>query len=230
MAFMPKVVIALVAGYAIGAGLFETVGRPVLEFYGKDAYFEDFSLRYNDWGAWAVLIAGVTPFPYKVITILSGATALSLPVFIVASVLARGLRAVVRAGSDDRVEALNQLLWTYGEATFLPHGSAADGHAEDQPVWLTAGEDVPNGAQVLVLTDGVAADPGRLDGFLRVCDMFDGNDPEAVGAARRRWLACRDAGHALQYHQQKPEGGWQKAADHRPAGPDAAAGEDRTPA
>ncbi len=79
-------------GYFIGFALFESVGRPVLEFYGKDAYFEDFSLRYNDFGAWAVLIAGVTPFPYKVITILSGSTALSLPVFIVASVIARGLR------------------------------------------------------------------------------------------------------------------------------------------
>jgi membrane protein YqaA with SNARE-associated domain len=58
-------------GYFIGWGLFESVGRPVLEFYGKDAYFDDFSQRYNEFGAWAVLVAGVTPFPYKVITILS---------------------------------------------------------------------------------------------------------------------------------------------------------------
>ncbi len=84
-------------GYYIGYGLFETVGRPVLEFYGKDAYFEEFRARYNEWGAWAVLIAGVTPFPYKVITILSGSTALSLPVFMVASVVARG-SAVLRPG------------------------------------------------------------------------------------------------------------------------------------
>ncbi len=91
-------------GYWIGYGLFESVGRPVLEFYGKDVYFEEFRARYNDWGAWAVLIAGVTPFPYKVITILSGATALSLPVFIVASVVARGLRFFVVAA----------LLWKFG--------------------------------------------------------------------------------------------------------------------
>ncbi len=91
-------------GYYIGYGLFESVGRPVLEFYGKDAYFEDFRTRYNEWGAWAVLIAGVTPFPYKVITILSGATSLSLPVFIVASILARGLRFFVVAA----------LLWKFG--------------------------------------------------------------------------------------------------------------------
>jgi membrane protein YqaA with SNARE-associated domain len=92
------------AGYYIGWGLFESVGRPVLEFYGKDAYFEDFAVRYNEWGAWAVLIAGVTPFPYKVITIMSGATGLSLPVFMVASLIARGLRFFIVAA----------LLWKFG--------------------------------------------------------------------------------------------------------------------
>ena len=80
------------AGYWIGYGAFETIGRPVLEFYGKEAYFEQFRERYNEWGAWAVLIGGVTPFPYKVITILSGATGLSLPVFIIASFIARAFR------------------------------------------------------------------------------------------------------------------------------------------
>lgn len=79
-------------GYWIGASFYETIGLPVLEFYGKTAYFETFGQNYNEWGAWAVLIAGVTPFPYKVITILSGVTGLSLPVFMVASVVARGLR------------------------------------------------------------------------------------------------------------------------------------------
>lgn len=91
-------------GYWIGAALFETVGQPVLEFYGKDAYFGEFATRYNEYGAWAVLIAGVTPFPYKVITILSGSTGLNLGVFIVASVVARALRFFVLAG----------LLWKFG--------------------------------------------------------------------------------------------------------------------
>ena len=84
-------------GYLIGAAAFETVGRPVLEFYGKMDGFAEFQDRYNEWGAWAVLIAGVTPFPYKVITITSGITQLSLPVFIVASVIARGLRFFIVA-------------------------------------------------------------------------------------------------------------------------------------
>ncbi|MGR3640459.1 YqaA family protein [Alterinioella nitratireducens] len=91
-------------GYWIGYSVFETVGRPVLEFYGKDAYFDEFATRYNEYGAWMVLIAGVTPFPYKVITILSGSTGLSLPVFIVASVIARGLRFFIVAA----------LLWKFG--------------------------------------------------------------------------------------------------------------------
>jgi membrane protein YqaA with SNARE-associated domain len=91
-------------GYFIGWGLFEQVGRPVLEFYGKDVYFEDFAANYNEWGAWAVLIAGVTPFPYKVVTILSGATGLNFTVFMVASVIARGFRFFVVAA----------LLWKFG--------------------------------------------------------------------------------------------------------------------
>ncbi len=92
-------------GYWIGFALFEEVGRPMLEFYGKDAYFAAFAERYNEWGAWAVLVAGVTPFPYKVITILSGATALNPWVFFVASVIARGLRFFLVAA----------LLWKFGE-------------------------------------------------------------------------------------------------------------------
>ena len=91
-------------GYFIGAEAYELIGRPVLEFYGKDAYFEEFRHKYNEWGAWAVLIAGITPFPYKVITILSGATGLNLTVFMVASVIARGFRFFVLAA----------LLWKFG--------------------------------------------------------------------------------------------------------------------
>lgn len=91
-------------GYLIGWGLFEQVGRPVLEFYGKDARFEEFGAAYNEWGAWAVLIAGVTPFPYKVITILSGVTGLNFGVFMVASAIARGLRFFIVAA----------LLWKFG--------------------------------------------------------------------------------------------------------------------
>lgn len=92
------------AGYAIGALFFDLIGNPIIAFYGFDEKFEDFAGRYNEWGAWIVFGAGVTPFPYKVITIASGVTQLDLLVFTVASVLARGLRFFIVAG----------LLWYFG--------------------------------------------------------------------------------------------------------------------
>ncbi|MEL6288166.1 MAG: YqaA family protein [Pseudomonadota bacterium] len=85
-------------GYVIGYFLFDLVGQPVFEAYGYADKFESFRGQYNDYGAWIVLFAGVTPFPYKVITIASGATALNLGVFILASIVARGLRFGILAG------------------------------------------------------------------------------------------------------------------------------------
>ena len=92
-------------GYAIGALAFEGLGRPILESLGKAEAMEGFNARFNDMGFWAVLTAGVTPFPYKVITIMSGWTAMPLGTFIATSILARGLRFFVLAF----------LLWAYGE-------------------------------------------------------------------------------------------------------------------
>ena len=86
------------AGYAIGFYLFEALARPLLEFYGLTDEFGEFAQTYNEWGAWAVLVAGVTPFPFKVITIASGATKLSLLIFILASLIARALRFFAVAG------------------------------------------------------------------------------------------------------------------------------------
>ena len=85
------------AGYAIGAFLFDAVGRPVLEFHGQTGSFEAFRESYNQWGAWIVGGAGLTPFPYKVITIASGATGLDLGIFMAASVVSRGLRFFLEA-------------------------------------------------------------------------------------------------------------------------------------
>jgi membrane protein YqaA with SNARE-associated domain len=85
-------------GSAIGALLYEAVAEPILNFYGYGEKFQPFAGKYNEWGAWAVLIAGLTPFPFKVITIASGATKLSLPVFILASIVARGIRFYAVAG------------------------------------------------------------------------------------------------------------------------------------
>lgn len=85
-------------GYAIGAYAFDAIGAPILAALGKESYFAAFAERYNDWGIWVVLVAGITPFPYKVITIMSGATALPLLVFLFSSIFARGLRFFVVAG------------------------------------------------------------------------------------------------------------------------------------
>jgi membrane protein YqaA with SNARE-associated domain len=80
------------AGYAIGALLYEVIGKPILAFYNAEASFERLSDWYNTWGGWGVLFAAVTPFPYKVLTIFSGATGLRIPVFIAVSIIGRGLR------------------------------------------------------------------------------------------------------------------------------------------
>lgn len=91
-------------GYAIGLFLYDQVGQPVLAFYGYTERFDAFREAYNEWGAWIVAGAGVTPFPYKLITIASGVTALDPVIFGVASVLARGARFFLVAG----------LLWYFG--------------------------------------------------------------------------------------------------------------------
>ena len=91
-------------GYAIGALAFDTVGQPILQALGKADSMEAFNDRFNDVGFWAVLISGITPFPYKVITIMSGWTAMPLGTFIVTSIIARGLRFFIVAA----------LLWKFG--------------------------------------------------------------------------------------------------------------------
>jgi len=91
-------------GYAIGAFAFESVGAPILATLGKADAMAEFATRFNGIGFWAVLTAGVTPFPYKVITIMSGWTAMPLGTFIITSILARALRFFIVAA----------LLWKFG--------------------------------------------------------------------------------------------------------------------
>jgi len=123
-------------------------------------------------------------------------------------ILARGTRAVVMAGSPERVAALDDALWTYDDRSFLPHGSARDGFAEEQPVWLTMQPENPNGAQVLVLTDGAVAEIGA---WPMVLEIFDGNSDAAVATARERWKAHKAAGHELAYWKQDDQGKWEKS-------------------
>jgi DNA polymerase-3 subunit chi len=121
----------------------------------------------------------------------------------------RGHRILVLAGSPERVKALDSLLWTYRPESFLAHGSAQTGMAEDQPIWLTHLSERPNDADLLVLVDGAEADPAP---YAMCCEMFDGLDETAVAAARTRWTRYKAEGHALTYWQQGERGGWEKKA------------------
>lgn len=91
-------------GYAIGAFFYDSIGAPVLQAMGKAEAMEAFNTRFNDFGFWAVLTAGVTPFPYKVITIMSGWTGMPLATFVATSILARAIRFFLVAA----------LLWRFG--------------------------------------------------------------------------------------------------------------------
>ncbi|MEG3618957.1 DNA polymerase III subunit chi [Magnetovibrio sp. PR-2] len=122
--------------------------------------------------------------------------------------LEAGKRAVVVAGSVQRVEHLNGALWTYDAGAWLAHGSAKDGYESDQPVWLTDSDDNPNEAQFLFLTDGAARE--GLENYERCFELFDGANPDMVKQAREKWKAYKDAGHELTYWQQTEQGGWSK--------------------
>jgi len=149
-------------GYAIGIFLFEEIGKPVLEFYGYGPKFAEFQGTYNDWGAWAVFIAGVTPFPYKVITIASGVTALNFAVFMGASVIARGLRFFLLAG----------LLYWFGPAarTIL----------EKYLGWITL-------ALGVLLAGGFVAEIPDLPGCITEGDSLD-EVFKMIEDAKRIWL------------------------------------------
>lgn len=126
---------------------------------------------------------------------------------IVQKALSAGHRILIRTTTEDEAERLNQHLWAWRAESFIPHGSKKDGNANRQPVWLTAGNDNPNEAKVLILTAGQDA-PDAAD-FTLCCDMFDGRDETQVAAARKRWKIYKEAGHTMTYWQQT-EKGWEK--------------------
>ncbi|MBJ3776676.1 DNA polymerase III subunit chi [Acuticoccus mangrovi] len=122
--------------------------------------------------------------------------------------LARDWRAVVQLTDEERLDALDRHLWTYRDDSFLPHGSIRDGNAAHQPVWLTTGEDNPNGAEVRFLGD--RAEPTRVEDYARVVLLFSADDEVAVASARRLWKPLKAAGHACTYWQQSAAGRWEQ--------------------
>ena len=116
--------------------------------------------------------------------------------------LERTWRAVIQVGSEERVEALDTLLWTYREDSFLPHGTRRDGNPEQQPVFLTTSDDNPNRATVRFLVDGAEVEDVTL-----LTSHVDHRD-----RAREQWRLVKDAGCEVTYWQQSPDGRWQKKA------------------
>jgi DNA polymerase-3 subunit chi len=124
--------------------------------------------------------------------------------------LERGWRAVVQAGSPERLEAIDALLWTWKDESFIPHGTSRDGNPELQPFFLTTDDRNPNGSAVRFLVDGATID--SFTGYVRVVVLFDGADDVSVGTARQLWKTVKSAGLAATYWQQGETGRWEKRA------------------
>ena len=131
----------------------------------------------------------------------------ALPVLL-GKTLDAGKRAVVRCGDLQQVATLDEALWKVSEPVWLPHGATGGKYPDRQPIWITAGDDVPNGAHFLFLM-GVSQ-TSEVMAFERVFDLFDGRDEAAVAAARLRWSALREARHTLAYWRQDAKG-WTRA-------------------
>lgn len=120
--------------------------------------------------------------------------------------LRRGWRALVRAGSNERLEQLDEAIWTFRDDSFVPH--AREGDPARQPVWLTQDAGNPNAAQILFLIDG--AEAGDISGFARACVMFDGADEAALLSARSQWKQAKQDGVPASYWKESESRGWEK--------------------
>lgn len=119
-------------------------------------------------------------------------------------------RAVVYGATPERIDALNGYLWTYGRGSFIPHGTAKEGNASDQPIWLTVTDETPNNATFLVMIENQTLPD--LSPYERCLILFDGNDEDSLQKARASWKDLKEKGHAVTYWAQDKEGRWEKAA------------------
>jgi DNA polymerase-3 subunit chi len=124
--------------------------------------------------------------------------------------LEEGRRVLVRASSDEMVAALNERLWTYDDASFLPHGAAGDGDPMTQPIFLTSELENPNAATMLIRLSGAEGSEAD-DAFDLVVLMFDGRDETALAEARGEWRRLKDQGSTISYWREGDEGGWERA-------------------
>jgi DNA polymerase-3 subunit chi len=125
--------------------------------------------------------------------------------------LSRGQRVVVEVSSQERLSAVDDHLWTYSDESFLPHVTAMEADAASNPVVLTTHAHNPNAAQVRICAEGVRI-PDAMQDYERVVLIFDGDDPDALTAAREDWKKARASGLAASYWQQDDTGRWEKKA------------------
>lgn len=119
-------------------------------------------------------------------------------------------KIIIKAANQNDLDKLNEHLWAYSPNSFIPHGSAKDGHAESQPVYLTLKDENPNGADVLILTQGAQCE--NLKDYALVCEMLDGHNQDHIENARSRWKTYKEDGLEISYWQQGPQGGWENKA------------------
>ncbi len=127
--------------------------------------------------------------------------------------LERGWRAVVKTDSSERSDALDNLLWTYDDQSFLAHAQSGDGDAARQPVLITVEDENPNQAQILFCVGGSRPADWRaapLSSLARVVMLFDGRDAAMLDAARAAWKDAKDAGHDVTYWKETPSGKFEK--------------------
>ncbi len=119
-----------------------------------------------------------------------------------------GKRIKIKIGTEQRIEFINSLLWTYNEESFLPHGSKKDGFADLQPIWLTEDDKNPNDAEFLFLVDGANVSQPEVVNFQRVFNIFDGNNADELAKARNLWKELKSLNSEIHYWQQDNKGHW----------------------
>lgn len=132
-----------------------------------------------------------------------------LPI-IVSKAYEKGHRILIRCADPQSVKTMDKHLWTFHPDTFLPHATDKDSDFEDQPIVITSADQNLNKADVVFLTQGTQWPDD--DNVALYCDLFDGNDPEAVSQARERWKKTQDSDHKATYWQQSDQGRWEQKA------------------
>lgn len=140
-----------------------------------------------------------------------GPVEVTLPMLL-GKAMGAGWRVAVRGRDPARMDWLDEKLWLGSDEGFLPHGVAGKPHEADQPILLTTGTALTNGATCLMSVDGAAVTPEEVTSLDRVCVLFDGNDPAALDVARGQWKALTDAGCSAQYWSEE-SGRWEKKAE-----------------